>query len=205
MASRMTADEKRILKLNSALDKLRRKENVQNRQLKTLLGDEAYAQFEDDWRQQQQFREELKDKPDKIIEYEQLLKEATFAYSKADSASRKGRRKAAKKLSGASDTLFERLLEFLSGQIAGDHLLEMWLDRGACFDASNAPVGSAEDFPCVVTSRSLRNNGGGFLGNMQTINETKIAAVEQALNELTAEPVDESLMAERMAAFLKPR
>ena len=205
MASRMTADEKRILKLNSALDKLRRKENVQNRQLKTLLGDEAYARFEDDGRQQQQFREDLKEKPDEIIEYEQRLKEATFAYSKADSASRKGRRKAAKKLSGASDTLFERLLEFLSGQIAGDHLLEMWLDRDACFDASNAPVGSAEDFPCVVTSRSLRNNGGGFLGNIQTINETKIAAVEWALNELTAEPVDDSLMAERMAAFLKPR
>jgi hypothetical protein len=205
MASRMTADEKRILKLKSALDKLRRKENVQNRQLKALLGDEAYARFEDDWRQQQQFREELKDKPDKIIEYEQLLKEATFAYRKADSASRKGRRKAAKKLFGASEALFERLLEFLSGQIAGDHLLEMWLDRDVCFDASNAPVGSSEDFPCVVTSRSLRNNGGGFLGNIQTINETKIAAVEWALNELTAEPVDDSLMAERMAAFLKPR
>jgi hypothetical protein len=33
MASRMTADEKRTDKLNTALDKLRRKENVQNRQL----------------------------------------------------------------------------------------------------------------------------------------------------------------------------
>jgi hypothetical protein len=41
----MTADEKRISKLKSALDKLRRKENVQNCQLKTLLGDEAYARF----------------------------------------------------------------------------------------------------------------------------------------------------------------
>jgi hypothetical protein len=205
MASRMTADEKRISKLNSALDKLRRKENVQNRQLKTLLGDEAYARFEDDWREQQEMREDLKEKPDEIIEYEQLLKEATFAYSKADSASRKGRRNATNKLFGASDTLFERLLEFLSEKIAGDHLLEMWLDRDACFDASNAPVGSPEDFPCVITSRSLRNNGGGFLGNIQTINETKIDAVERALNELTAEPVDDSLMAERMAAFLKPR
>jgi hypothetical protein len=175
---------------------------VQNRQLKTLLGDEAYARFEDDWRQQQEMREYLKDKPDKIIEYEQRLKEATFAYSKADSASRKGRRKAAKKLSGASDTMFERLLEFLNDQIAGDHQLEMWLDRDACFDASNAPVGSPDDFPCVITSRSLRNNGGGFLGNIQTINETKIAAVERALDELTSEPVDDSLMAERLAVFL---
>jgi hypothetical protein len=83
----------------------------------------------------------LKDKPDDIIKYEQRLKEATFAYSKADLASRKGRRKAVKKLSGSSDKLFERLLEFLNHQIAGDHLLEMWLDRDACFDASNAPVG----------------------------------------------------------------
>jgi hypothetical protein len=107
-------------------------------------------------------------------------------------------------LSGASDTLFERLLEFLNDQIAGDHLLEMWLDRDACFDASNAPVGGPEDFPCVITSRSLRNNGGGFLDMIQTINETKIAAVERALDELTTEPVDDSLMAERMAAFLKP-
>lgn len=205
MASRMTADEKRIFKLNKALDKLRRKENVQNRQLKTLLGDEAYARFEDDGRQQQQFREDLKEKPDEIIEYEQRLKEATFAYSKADSASRKGRRKAAKKLFGASDTLFERLLEFLSDQIAGDHLLEMWMDRDVRFDASNAPVGSPDDFPCVITSRSLRNNGGGFLGNIQTINETKIAAVERALDELTSEPVDDSLMAERLAVFFKRR
>jgi hypothetical protein len=47
---------------------------VQNSQLKTLLGDEAYARFEDDWREQQQFREDLKEKPDEIIEYEQRLK-----------------------------------------------------------------------------------------------------------------------------------
>jgi hypothetical protein len=147
----------------------------------------------------------LKDKPDDIIKYEQRLKEATFAYSKADLASRKGRRKAVKKLSGSSDKLFERLLEFLNDQIAGDHLLEMWLDRDACFDASNAPVGGPEDFPCVITSRSLRNNGGGFLGNIQTINQTKIDAVEWALNDLTAEPVDKNLMAERLAAWRKRR
>jgi hypothetical protein len=102
---------------------------------------------------------------------------------------------------GASEALFERLLEFLNEQIAGDHLLEMWLDRDACFDASNAPVGGPEDFPCVVRSRSLRNSGGGFLGNIQTINQVKIAAVERALNELTAEPVDKNLMAERLAVF----
>jgi hypothetical protein len=205
MASRKTADEKRISKLNSALDKLRRKENVQNRQLKTLLGDEAYARFEDDWREQQELREDLKDKPGEIIEYEQRLKEATFAYSKADSASRKGRRNAAKKLFGASDTLFERLLEFLSDQIADDYVLKTWMDRDVHFDASNAPVGGPEDFPCVVTSRSLRNNGGYLSSVKRTINQVKIDAVEWALNEITAEPVDKNLMAERLAALEKRR
>ena len=111
MEKHMTANDKRIAKLTAVLERLRGGKIVQRRQLETLLGDEGYARFNDDWRQQQELREELKDKPDKIIEYEQRLKEAMFAYNKADAASRQGRRAATKTLFGASDTLFERLLE----------------------------------------------------------------------------------------------
>lgn len=53
---------------------------MQNRQLRSLLGDEAYARLEVDWREQKVFREDLKDKPDIIVKYEQRLKEATFAF-----------------------------------------------------------------------------------------------------------------------------
>ena len=40
---------------------------------------------------------------------------------------------------------------------------------------------------------------------IQTINQTKIDVVEWALNELTAEPVDKNLLAERFAALNKRR
>ena len=199
----MIANDKRVAKLTAVLERLRGGKIVQRRQLKTLLGDEGYARFNDDWRQQQELREELKDKPNKIIEYEQRLKEAMFAYNKADAASRQGRRAATKTLFGASDTLFERLLEFLTEQIAGDYVLERWLDRNVHFDASNAPIGSPDDFPRVITSRSLSNGSGYLTSVKQTINEVKISAVERALEELTAEPVDVNLLAKQLAARQK--
>ena len=79
----MKSQEKRINKLKQVLERLSRGEIVQNRQLKTVLGTEGYARYFDDYCEQEQLREMLKDKPDEIIEYEQRLKAATFAYGKA--------------------------------------------------------------------------------------------------------------------------
>ena len=70
------------------------------------MGIEDYARYCDDYREHTQLRDMLKDKPDEIIEYERRLKAATFAYNKADSKSQNGHR-SAKKMFGASDTLFE--------------------------------------------------------------------------------------------------
>ena len=84
---------------------------MQNRQLKTVLGTEGYARYCDDYREQKQLREMLKDTPKEITEYERRLKAATFAYNKADYKSQKGHR-SAKKMFGASDTQFERLSEY---------------------------------------------------------------------------------------------
>ena len=61
-----------------------------------------------------------------------------------------------------SDMQFERLTEYLSEQIAGRADLECWLDRNVHYDAANAPSLSPDSFPCVITSRSLRNEGGGL-------------------------------------------
>ncbi len=67
------------------MERLTRGEIVQNRQLKIVLGAEEYARYFSDCEYQKHLRAMLKDKPDEIIEYEQRLKAATFAYSKADS------------------------------------------------------------------------------------------------------------------------
>ena len=200
MADKATSDEKRLAKLKHILKRIRDKETVQNRQLRTWLSKEAYEQFENERLEQQELGKMLKNKPAQIVEYEQRLKKATFSYAKADAASRAGRHKVAQKMSGASDTQFERLLEFLAEIMYADPSLEMWFDRNAIFDATNSPHTSAEEFPCVITSLSLRNKKGGMLNSKRTIRRLKEDAVEREIEELTTKPMGENLLAKRLAA-----
>ena len=69
-------EQKRLAKLEAIADKLKRGENVQNRQLQTWLSDDEYEQMAAEWDTQKLFREELKDKPSELKRYEDKLKEA---------------------------------------------------------------------------------------------------------------------------------
>jgi hypothetical protein len=201
----MKSQEKRIDKLKQVLERLSRGEIVQNRQLKTVLGAEGYARYCYDYREQEQLREMLADKPKVITEYERRLKAATFAYNKADSKSQKGHR-SAKKMFGVSDTLFERLSEYLTEKIVRHHDLETWFDRPFATGAADSFGLSPDSFPQVITSRSLNNAGGGHLVNKRTIREVKVDAVQRVLEELTA-PEQETVVdtTEQMARFKRLR
>ena len=190
-------------RFRSVLENLRRGKIVQNRQLRTLLGEDGYARFLDDWQDQQAVRQTLAVKPDEIIEYEKRLKTATFAYSRGDAKSGKGKHGTAKKLFRTSDTQFERLIEYLSYHIAGSADLESWLDKNVHYDAYNTPNLCPEEFPCVVTSRSLNNQGGGLLNEKQTKRQVKIDAVERALEEMERVAVDEVEVARQLAAAVR--
>jgi hypothetical protein len=74
----------------------------------------------------------------------------------------------------------------LREHIAGKADLEAWFDRSVHFDASNTPNGSVEILPCVITSRSLRNRGGGLLNLLRTKQQVKIDAVKRKLEQLNA-------------------
>ena len=156
----MKSKEKRIDKLKQVLERLSRGEIVQNRQLKTVLGTEGYARYCDDCHEQEQLRDMLGDKPKEITEHERRLKAATFAYNKADSKSQKGHR-SAKKIFGASDTLFERLSEYLTEKMAGNGALETWFDRPLATGAEDSFGLDPDSFPKIITSRSLNNKSGG--------------------------------------------
>ena len=57
----LTAEEvKRLNKLQAIAEKLKRGENVQNRQLQTWLSDDEYAQIEDEWQEQLNYVKNLK-------------------------------------------------------------------------------------------------------------------------------------------------
>ena len=75
----LTAEEtKRLARLEAIADKLKRGENVQNRQLQTWLSEDEYAQVDIEWQEQLEIREELKDKPSELKRYEEKLKQATL-------------------------------------------------------------------------------------------------------------------------------
>ena len=76
---KLTAEESKCLnKLTAIADKLKRGENVQNRQLQTWLSKDESAQIELEWLEQLELREELKDKPSDLQRYEEKLKQATL-------------------------------------------------------------------------------------------------------------------------------
>ena len=82
---KLTAEEQRRLsKLEVIEAKLKRGENVQNRQLQTWLSDDEYEQIAAEWDTQKLFREELKDKPDEFKRYDDKLKEAIMMRNRSD-------------------------------------------------------------------------------------------------------------------------
>jgi hypothetical protein len=102
----LTAEEaKRLAKLETIAEKLKRGENVQNRQLQAWLSEDEYTQLEAEWQEQLELRNELKDKPSDLKRYEAKLREATFNYNRAEGYSSKGRHSTAKKFYNKSESL----------------------------------------------------------------------------------------------------
>ena len=66
-------EQNRLAKLNTMLDELRHGKNLQNYQLAKWLTGKEYQSCESDWESQQQIREELKDKPDELRRYENMI------------------------------------------------------------------------------------------------------------------------------------
>ena len=202
--------EKRLAKLRTVHEKLCSGKTVQNRQLQTLLSKESYARYLDDYASQTEIRNSLKEKPSIIVEYEKRLKAATFAYSKADAMSARRKSKRIEEMFGNSDTKFERLNEFLIENIKGHPELEAWFDRPIHTGPDNSFSLTPNAFPQIVTSRSVRNQGGGYMSNLKTIREVKIDAVQAEIEALETVHDDEELtnvyaQSERLKRLLKYR
>ena len=134
----LTADEtKRLANLGGIADKLKRGENVQNRQLQTWLSEDEYAQIEAEWQEQLELCEELKDKPSDLKRYEDKLKQATFNYNRAEGYSGKGKHDTAKKFYNKSESLCEDALEILQEILHYDSTLRVWFDRDISFEVGD--------------------------------------------------------------------
>jgi len=179
----LTAEEaKRLAKLEMMAEKLRRGENVQNRQLQTWLSEQEYAQLEYQWQEQLELRSELKDKPSDLKRYEEKLREATFNYNRAEGYSSKGKHTTAKKFYDKSESLCEDALEILQEILHYDNSLRAWFDRDISFEVGGDLSADIVSLPRLVTSRSHgKLSDDSRLTSKQSV---KLAVVERAMHNI---------------------
>ena len=179
----LTAEEtKRLARLEAIANKLKRGENVQNRQLQTWLHGDEYAQIESEWQEQLELREELKDKPSDLKRYEEKLREATFNYNRAEGYSSKGKHTTAKKFYNRCESLCEDALEILQEILQSDSSLRVWFDRDISFEVGGDLSADIVSLPRLVTSRSHEKlSDDSRLTNKQGV---KLAVVERAMHKI---------------------
>jgi len=179
----LTAEEiKRLTRLEAIADKLRRGENVQNRQLQKWLSEEEYAQLEYDWQEQLELRNELKDKPSDLKRYEEKLREATFNYNRAEGYSSKGKHDTAKTFYNKSEGCCEDALEVLQEILYSDSTLRVWFDRDISFEVGGDLSADIVSLPRLVTSRSHEKlSDDSRLTSKQSV---KLAVIERAMHNI---------------------
>ena len=187
----LTAEEaRRMAKLQAIADKLKRGENVQNRQLQTWLGRDEYEQLEYEWQEQLELRSELKDKPSELKRYEEKLREATFNYNRAEGYSSKGKHSTAKKFYNKSESLCEDALEILQEILHYDSSLRVWFDRDISFEVGSDLSADIVSLPRLVTSRSNEKlSDDSRLTSKQSV---KLAVVERAMHNIGRDAVPAS-------------
>ena len=177
-----TEQTKRLNKLDAIADKLKRGENVQNRQLKTWLNEEEYEQLEYEWQEQLELRTELKDKPSDLKRYEEKLKQATFNYNRAEGYSSKGKHTTAKKFYDKSESLCEDALELLQEILHYDSSLRIWFDRDISFEVGGGLSADIVSLPRLVTSRSHEKLS--EVSRLTSKQSVKLAVVERAMHNI---------------------
>ena len=176
----LTAEEhRRLSKIEAIAAKLKRGENVQNRQLQTWLSEGEYSQIEAEWDTQKLFREELKDKPIELTRYQDKLKEAIMMSNRSDAYYREGKKSAAYKLDSKCESLCEDALEILHEIVAADASLQIWFDRPLDFEHGSLIDASLGNLPRLVTSRSIEklSDDSRLVKNI----DVKISVVERAI------------------------
>ena len=177
-----TEEAKRLSKLETIAEKLKRGENVQNRQLQTWLNDDEYAQLDAEWQEQLEIRSELKDKPSDLKRYEEKLRQAIFNYNRAEGYSSKGKHFTAKKFYDKNESLCEDALEILQEILHYDSSLRIWFDRDISFEVDGDLSADIVSLPRLVTSRSHEKLSDD--SRLTSKPSVKLVVVERAMHNI---------------------
>ena len=174
------SEQTRRKKLEGLLSQLRRGKNVPNSLLKRWLTDEEYAGFEEQWQSQLELREQLKNKPDSIITYEEMLRKARFFENRAEGYRGKNSKTAAS-FRRQAESHYEEAVEHLKENLSVDPSLEMWLDWQPVFCAGGNISLESGGVPLVITSRSSNNTSDRSNWGAMSKIDVKADVVERAV------------------------
>lgn len=175
-------NNKKLVKLDSILNQLKRGKNVQNRTLMRWLDKDEFEMIEEAWLEQKKLRCEFDDKPEVIKEYESYLKKGIFFDNRANYYQRKGHLSVAAKFSKDRDVICERALEWLQELIFAHPEYCIWFDREIDFSHGSLIDASILNLPRLVTSRSLDKCSGNMM--LQSKCDIKINVVNYAIEKL---------------------
>lgn len=178
------SEQTRRKKLEGLLSQLRSGKNVPNSQLKRWLTDDEYASFNEHWQSQLEIRKQLKNKPEAIARYEELLRNAVLFENRAEGCRGKYSTSEASFRRQAADR-FELAIEHLQECLSVDPSLVIWLDRQPDFSANGNIAFESGGVPLVVTSRSADKVGDGLLAAKMSKLEVKTDVVERAIDAIT--------------------
>ena len=185
--------QKTINRINKHLNKLRNNQDVQLRDIRSVLTDRQYRSMDEAWSEQKQMRKP--EKPHEITRYDQLLSKALLLDGRHEQVSgrvvkskrlMRDRNEKEKALGSKADSAFEDALEHLYEILTDDPSLRNWFDRDVGPE-SEVDI-NAGAMPRVVTSRSAENQGdvANYFGH-KTRKQIKIEALEMASLELQNE------------------
>lgn len=176
-------------RISDLIARLEASEDVQARDIKTVLTAEQWQQYQAEWLRQKSYRDEPK--PHEIVAYEKLLSKALMAYGRWDSYCQRKTVQASVKYSLEQKQLaaFERAAEYLQECYQADVAIQVWFDRSLERDSYGI---DPDSMPRVVTSRSLSNLSAGAV-HVRTKRDIKLEALQQALSALNMPDRDEAL------------
>jgi hypothetical protein len=179
------AQKKRAEKLREIAKRLQAREHIQNRMLETWLTPNEYESIEISWQSELECRNALGEKPQGVVNYENLLRKADFEWAKSEGYAGKRNNKQAAAFLSKSESAYERALEHLDEQLSLHPELIAWFDCEMDFATFRL---DGDSVPRCITSRRFRTQGSST-NNNQSKCDIKLAVVKKAIDDLIFEPV----------------
>lgn len=189
-----TEKKRRLKRLKELLARLKRGDDITRRDLKSVLTEEQWEEFEYNNQNIDIEEPDASNRPDELRTYLDLLKKADFYYYRAESTSKTERsridhlgRSGRKRLFDKADTYYERAIErlneiFSSCDAQTLNEVQTHLDRP--WALGDSPNLGPNHMPRVRNSRSRYSDSQGGLTKFDLKRKNKREAIESAIENL---------------------